>query len=311
MSTLATRENAPPGARRRFHFSLASQEALAAYVFLIPFFVLFFIFIGRSILYSVYMSFYDWVVLAKVHHYIGIKNYQELFGDPLWWLALKNTLIFAVFTVIGTTVVALGAAMALVQPIKARTFFRALFYAPSILSVSVVAIIWGWLMDTDFGVINYALRLIGLPKISWLGDANVVLFSLSLVTIWWTFGFPMLIFMAGLQNIPDALYEAARIDGAGNWQLFRFITVPMLRPTILFVTVTGFISHIQVFGQPYIMTNGGGPGQASYTVIIYLYQAAWRYFRVGFGSAVAVAIAVVMVAFTLIQFRFFGREADT
>ncbi len=311
MSSLARPDAPRVSAGRRFQFSLRSQEAVAAYLFLTPFLVLFLIFIGRAVVYSVYMSFFDWVVLAKVHPFIGLKNYQELFGDSLWWLALRNTLIFAVVTVIGSTVLALAAAMALIRPIRARTFFRALFYAPSILSVSVVAIIWGWLMDTDFGVLNYGLRLLGLPKVSWLGDANVVLFSLSLVTIWWTFGFPMLIFMAGLQNIPDTLYEAARIDGAGRWQLFRFITVPMLRPTILFVTVTGFIAHIQVFGQPYIMTAGGGPGQASYTVIIYLYQAAWRYFRMGFGSAVAVAIAAIMILFTLIQFRFFGREADT
>ncbi len=309
MSSIASRENVQSLLKGRRWSTLRRQEAFAGYLFLVPFFALFIIFVARAIGYSVYMSFFDWVVLAKNHPYIGIKNYQEVLGDSLWWQALKNTLIFAVFTVAGSTVLALGAALALIQRIRGQTFFRALFYAPSVLSVSVVAIVWGWLMDTDFGVINYGLRMIGLPKISWLGDANVVLFSLSLVTIWWTFGFPMLIFMAGLQNIPDTLYEAARIDGANSWQVFRFITLPMLRPTILFVTVTGFISHIQVFGQPYIMTNGG-PGTASYTVIIYLYQAAWRYFRMGFGSAVAVCIAVVMVAFTLIQFRFLGGEAD-
>lgn len=306
----ARRERLVSVIKRRNWSTLRSQEAVAAYVLLLPFFALFAIFIARAVGYSVYMSFFRWAVLAKSHPFIGVKNYQELLGDPVWWLALKNTLIFAVVTVAGSTVLALGSALALVRPIKGQTFFRAVFYAPSVLSVAVVAIIWGWLMDTDFGVINYGLRMIGLPKISWLGDAHIVLFSLSLVTIWWTFGFPMLIFMAGLQNIPDYLYEAARIDGANSWQVFRYVTLPMLRPTILFVTVTGFIAHIQVFGQPYIMANGGGPGQASYTVIIYLYQAAWRYFRMGFGSAVAVSIAVVMIIFTLVQFRFLGREAD-
>ncbi len=309
MSLAADQESALSTPKRRNWLSLRNQEAIAGYLFLVPFFTLFIIFVARAIGYSVYMSFYNWVVLSPNHTYIGLKNYQEVLTDSLWWQSLKNTLIFAVFTVVGSTVLALGCALALVRPLRGQTFFRALFYAPSVLSVGVVAIIWGWLMDTDFGVINYGLRLFGLPKISWLGDSNAVLFSLSLVTIWWTFGFPMLIFMAGLQNIPDMLVEAARIDGANSWQVFRYITLPLLRPTILFVTVTGFISHIQVFGQPYIMTNGG-PGTASYTVIIYLYQAAWRYFRVGFGSAIAVIIAVVMVTFTLIQFRFFGREAD-
>lgn len=167
-------------------------------------------------------------------------------------------------------------------------------------------------MDNQFGVINYALTQLGMSKINWLGDADIIIPSLSLATIWWTFGFPMLIFLAGLQTIPDMLYEAGKIDGTNNWQAFRYITLPLLRPTILFVTVTGFISHIQVFGQPYIMppSGAGGPGTASYTVIIYLYQTAWRYFRMGYGSAIAVGLTVVMMILTLIQFWFFGRNAE-
>jgi multiple sugar transport system permease protein len=146
--------------------------------------------------------------------------------------------------------------------------------------------------------------------VNWLGDANVVLISLSLTTIWWTFGLPMLIILAGLQNIPEPLYEAARIDGANRWQLFRHITLPLLRPTLLFVTVTGFISHLQVFGQPYIMpsTGAGGPGTASYTVILYLWQMALRPLRMGYGSAVAVSLAILIILFTLVQFRLLGRQ---
>lgn len=300
------------GRFRRRWTSARRREALAAYLFLVPFFLFFLVFVARAVYQSVYMSFFDWEILRPAKPFIGLDNYQELLGDALWWSSLRNTMIFAIITVIGSSVLALGCALGVNQSVRGQTFFRALFYAPSILSVAVVAIIWGWMMDTQFGILNYGLSLIGLPKVNWLGDANTVLFSLSIATIWWTFGFPMLIFLAGLQTIPDTLYEAARIDGAGTWQIFRFITLPLLQPTILFVTVTGFISHFQVFGQPYIMppSGAGGPGTASYTVIIYLFQTAWRYYRMGYGSAIAVGLTVVMVTLTLIQFRLFGRRVE-
>ena len=134
--------------------------------------------------------------------------------------------------------------------------------------------------------------------------------ALSLATIWWTFGFPMLIFIAGLQGIPEDFYEAAKIDGANGWQQFLYITLPLLRPTILFVTVTGVIGHFQVFGQPYIISGGGGPGRSSWTVIIYLYNQAWVAFRMGYGAAVAVAIAIIMAVITTFQFLLISRRVD-
>lgn len=285
------------------------REALIAYAFLIPFTVFFAVFILKGVIYGVQLSFYDWNILKPVHPYLGLKNFQELLNDQLWWTSLQNTFLFALMTVIGTTIVALATALAVNQRVRGRDFFRAVFYAPGLFSVGVVGIVWQWMLDTQFGVVNYGLKLLGLPTVSWLGDAHIVLFSLSLTTIWWGFGFPMLIFLAGLQNIPETLYEAARIDGANRRQVFRYITLPLLRPTVLFVTVTGFIAHFQVFGQPYIMT-GGGPGQASYTVIIYLYNVAWRYLRAGYGSAIAVALALIMIGITLLQFLFFGRRAE-
>ncbi|MHB8626914.1 MAG: carbohydrate ABC transporter permease [Aggregatilineales bacterium] len=303
-------ENASVGPRIRRRWSPSRRrEALIAYAFLTPFIIFFAAFILKGVIYGVQLSFYNWNILAPVHKYLGLGNFQELLNDKLWWTSLENTILFAVMTVAGTTVVALATALAVNQRVRGRDFFRAVFYAPGLFSVGVTGIIWQWMLDTQFGVINYGLKLLGLPTVSWLGDAHVVLFSLSLTTIWWGFGFPMLIFLAGLQNIPDTLYEAARIDGANRRQVFRFITLPLLRPTILFVTVTGFIAHFQVFGQSYIMT-GGGPGTASYTVIIYLFQVAWRYLRAGYGSAIAVALALIMIAITVVQFVFFGRRAD-
>jgi multiple sugar transport system permease protein len=296
-------------AQRTFQVRLRTREAFFAYLFLAPFMIFFSVFVIRAVISAVGMSFYDWQVLKPVHPYIGLHNYQELFSDYVWWLSLRNTIIFAVMTVAGTTIVALLCAVSVNQPIRGQGFFRVLLYMPTLLSVGVVGLTWVWLLNTQFGVINYGLSFIGIKPINWLGDENLVLPALSLTTIWWGFGFPMLIFIAGLQSIPEQLYEAARIDGGNGWQLFRFITVPLLRPTILFVTVTGFISHFQVFGQPFIMTTGG-PGRASYTVIYYLYEIAWRAFRMGYGSAVAITLAVIVAVFTLVQFKLIGRRVE-
>lgn len=296
-------------ATRSFQMRLRSREAVIAYLFLAPFLIFFTVFVLRGIVYAVQMSFHDYQILSPNRPFIGISNYRELFADSVWWLALKNTVIFALLTVIGTSIVALLAAVAVNRPMRGANFFRVLLYMPSLLSVGVVGLTWVWLLNSQFGIINYGLSFFGIQPINWLGDENLVIPALSLTTIWWGFGFPMLLFIAGLQNIPEQLYEAARIDGASGRQLFRFITLPLLRPTILFVTVTGFISHFQVFGQPYIMTRGG-PGRASYTAIFYLYQAVWAAFpaRMGYGAAIAITMAAIIVFFTAIQFFFLGRR---
>jgi len=295
------RERWTPGRRR---------EAIAAYLFLAPFLFFFLIFVVRAVIQGVNVSFYDWNVLAKSHDWIGLKNFEALLSDPLWWTSLRNTAIFAVLTVGGTTIVALTAALAVNQPIRARDFFRIVFYAPGVLSVGVVGIIWNWMLDREFGVVNYGLSLFGISKVSWLSSADLVLPSLSLVTIWWGFGFPMLLFLAGMQAIPEQIYEAARIDGANARRMFFNITLPLLRPTLLFVTVTQFIAQFQVFGQPLFITNGG-PGQASTTVIMYLYQQAVRYLHAGYASAIAIGLAIIMITLTLLQFIFIGRRGES
>lgn len=290
--------------------SLKTREAIAAYTFLAPFLIFFAIFFVRATIASVEMSFYDWRLLRPTRPYIGIQNYLELFDDPIWWSSVVHTLYFTAMTVVGTSVVGLAAALAVTRPIHGRGFFRVLLYIPQLMSVGAVGLIWNWLWSGQFGVINYLLSFFGVRPINWLGEPDLVLPVLSFTTIWWTFGFPMLIYIAGIQGIPEHLYEAARIDGASGWQSFRYITLPLLRPTILFVTVTGVIGHFQVFGQPYIITGGGGPGRSSWTVIIYLYQQAWVAFRMGFGAAVAVVIAIIMAIITTFQFKIISRPVE-
>lgn len=289
--------------------SLRMREVIAAYCFIAPFLIFFSIFVVRAVVLATRMSFYEWKILPPTQIYIGFANFIELFNDEVWWVALQNTIVFTILTVVGTTIIALIAALALTQPVKGKGFFQVLLYTPSLLSVGAVGLIWTWLLNTQFGVINYLLSFVHLGPYNWLGDPHLVVPALSLTTIWWGFGFPMLIFIAGLGGIPDQLYEAARIDGASGYQIFFNITLPLLRPTILFVTVTGVISHFQVYGQPFIMT-GGGPGRSSYTVILYLYEIAWRSFRMGYGAAVAVAIAVIMAVMTSVQFIFFNQRVE-
>ncbi len=301
----------PKPARRLLPFtlSLRSKEAIAAYIFLLPFILFFSVFVVRAVISAVQVSFYEWQLLRPNKIYIELDNYVELFKDDVWWEAVKNTVVFAAMTVTGTTLVAMFSAIAVTQPGPGRGFFRVLLYMPSLMSVGAVGLIWVWLLNSQFGVINYGLSFLGIRPINWLGEEGLVLPALSLTTIWWGFGFPMLIFIAGLQGIPETLYEAARIDGASPRQLFFHITLPLLRPTILFVTVTGLISHFQVYGQPLIMT-AGGPGRASYTVIFYLWEVAYRAFRMGYGSAVAVTLAGIIAVGTAIQFYFIGRRVE-
>lgn len=299
--------------QKRFPFSspsLKTREAIVAYLFLAPFLIFFSVFFVRATVESLRISFFDWRLLRPAIPFVGVDNYVDLLTDKIWWASVGHTFYFAAMTVLGTTLVGLAAAIAATKPVRGQGFFRVLFYVPQLMSVGAIALIWNWLLSGQFGIINYFLSFFGISPVNWLGDPNLVLPALSMATIWWTFGFPMLIFIAGLQGIPEQLYEAAKIDGANAWQSFTSITLPLLRPTILFVTVTGVIAHFQVFGQPYIISNGGGPGRASWTVIIYLYNQAWVAFRMGYGAAVAVAIAVIMATITGVQFLTISRRVE-
>jgi multiple sugar transport system permease protein len=307
MNTASTYPNGK-GAKRRPGTWRTWRWTLGNYLFILPFLFFFLTFTFGPILYSFYMSLHDWRVLAQEQPFIGLQNYRNLLRDDLWWTTLQNTLYFAFLTAVVNSIFALLVAIAVNQPIRGRDFYRFVFYAPVVLSVAVLGVMGVWLLNTQFGIVNFFLVWMGFQPVRWLADPNLVIPSLSMMTVWWGFGFPMLIYIAGLQGIPEHLYEAARIDGANGLRLLRHITLPLMAPSIFFVAVTQLIAHFQVFGQPYIMT-GGGPGRASYTTIMYLYQTAWRYFRMGYGTSIAVGLAVVILIFTLIQFRVFGRRS--
>ena len=307
MSANIPAQGATIGSRNRWK---ELRKQLPNYLFVLPHFFFFSIFILYPIVRGLQISLFDWKIMLKTQKFIGLANYVALYKDTVFWESMRNTGYFMILTVIMNITIALLVASAIKHSFTGSNVLRVLFYAPGILSVSVLGIIGIRVWDTQVGIINYFFTtLLHFSRISWLGNPDLVIPSLAVTTVWWTFGFPMLVFLAGLQNIPETIYEAAKIDGASPIQSFFFITIPLIMPTMLFVTVTQFIAHMQVFAQPYIIT-AGGPGNKSRTAMMYLYETAWKYFRFGYASAIAVVMAVVMIIVTIILFSIMRRRTD-
>jgi multiple sugar transport system permease protein len=306
----AAPNRAPSAARSRRWKTLRDQ--LPNYLFILPHFVLFALFLLYPIFRGLQLSLFDWKIMLPdtKQNFIGMANYEALLKDKVFWEVLRNTIWFMILTVIINVSLALVVASGLKHRFAGSDLLRVLFYAPGILSVSVLGIIGIRIWEPQLGIINYYVtNMLGGPRINWISDPTLIIPVLSVTTVWWTFGFPMLVFIAGLNGIPEHLYEAAKIDGAGVFKSFRHITVPLIMPTMLFVVVTQFIAHMQVFAQPYIIT-GGGPGNASRSVVQYLYETAWKYFRYGYASAISVALAIIMIAVTLILFSIMRRRTE-
>ena len=292
------------------------RALLAAAPFLLPYLTLFAIFLVGPLVYGFYLSLHEWHLLAPDKKFVGLANYGAIAQDDLFRLALSNTAWYVLLAVPLGNLVSLLLAIGLNSRIRGETFFKVAFYLPTVLSVAVVAVLWRWMYNTEFGIINYYLGRIGdflhlpLEPIPWLRDPRLALNSFVILSVWWGAGGGMLIYLAGLRAIPETYYEAAVLDGAGPWKRFRFVTWPLLRPTTLFNLVVGLIGAFQLFGIPLIMTNGG-PSWGTLTVVLYMYQTGFSLFKMGYGCAVAYTLFVVVLVITVAQFRLLAfREED-
>ncbi len=286
------------------------REAIDAYSMLLPTILGVAIFFAIPLGISFYLSFTD-SRLFGTPNFIGFDNYLRVLRDPLFYRALGNTAIFSLIVLVFSTVPALFFAILLNEQIRGRAFFRALFFIPVVASVVGVSLLWRYLLNYDFGFVNYALSLLGLPRVEWLTSTNTALFSVIVVFAWKTIGYNMVIFLAGLQGIPSQLYEAASIDGAGRWRQFLYITVPMLSPTSFFILVTTLINCLQVFDVPYALgwtrSNTAGPADSMLTVVLHLYREGFIKFNMGYASAIAWVLFVMIMVITFVQFRMSNR----
>ena len=282
---------------------MARQEAVAGYVFILPTILLYLCLTIIPIIVTFSLSFMDYD-LAKPSTFIGFDNYIKLFQDSRLGQVALNTVLFALMSVVGN--VGIGLLLAVIlnrkMPKFFVNFFRFSFFLPVVIGYVYVSIVWSNLYSTDTGVFNYFLSLLGLEKVGWLTNKSIVLFSIILMDIWKNAGFFMVIFLAGLQNIPAQYYEAAQIDGANRFRLFRHITLPLLSPTMFFNVIWCSINALQVFDAVYILTQGG-PGDASRSIVVYIYESAFQKFNLGYASATSVILFLAIGLLTLIQFR--------
>lgn len=287
------------------------RKEWTAYLFLSPALILFAIFTVFAVIYSFYLSFHEWNILEDFRPFVGLENYARLLEDQRFHRAVLNTLYYTAGSVPLTMLAGLSIALLLNNKIHLRGVFRTLYYIPTITPLVVSAIIWKWVYQGDYGLLNYYLMQLGIIKepLLWLADPNLAMPSVILMSIWGGAGYHMVIYLAGLQSIPEDYYDAAKVDGANSFQRLFYITIPLLKPTTLFLFITSVIGSFQVFTQIYIMTSGG-PLNRTTTIGYYLYEKAFRHFDMGYASAMAYALFGMIFIFTLFQLRVMRQEVQ-
>lgn len=277
------------------------------YLYILPTFFFLFIFTHYPILKTFHLSLYKWNLATPKKEFVGLANYAQAWSAPLFWQVLGNNVLFALGTAPLSLGLALGLALLINQKIRGMAFYRAALFYPTMIPMAAAAMIWLWILTPNYGLMNYYGRFLGLPDIHWLGHSRLSLWALVLVGVWKRVGYYMVIFLAGLQVIPDYLYEAAVIEGANPWHRFWRVTFPLLSPTTFFVAIMAVIDSFQAIDQVYLMT-GGGPGNATNLFIFYIYQNAFRFFDIGYASAVSAILFLILLGLTILAFRMLHRR---
>ncbi|HYD27150.1 sugar ABC transporter permease [Brevundimonas sp.] len=283
----------------------ARARERAAWGFVAPALIAIGVFFAIPVFAALLLSLTDFDIYALADlgnvRFVGLQNYERLFANPLFWGAMKNTGLFAVLGVPLSIAASLAAAVILnARVVKWRPLWRVMFFAPYVTTLVATAVLWNYLLHTRYGVINWAISSVGLPPVDWLGQPETSIPAILMFVVWKIFGYNMLIFLAVLQTVPDDLYEAARIDGAGAWKRFVHVTLPAIAPTLLLVSIISVAGFFQLFAEPYVMTQGG-PAQSTVTVLYFMYEEGFKWWNLGSASAVAFILFVCILAVTLVQ----------
>jgi multiple sugar transport system permease protein len=265
--------------------------------------IFFFVPVAAALLLS--LSDFDIYAIASRANlrFVGVENYVRLLREPLFWVAARNTAYFVVVAGPLSIAVSLAAAVLITSRTpRVAAFFRVVYFLPVVTTLVAVAVVWRYLYHPRYGLLNYGLSILGVGPIDWLGDPRWAMPAIILMVIWKNFGFNMLIFIAGLQSIPASLFEAASIDGARAWHQFRYVTLPMLAPTFLFVGVLTTIGYFQLFAEPYVMTEGG-PADSTLSIVLLMYQQGFRWWNMGYAAAVAFVLFAIILSLTLVTLR--------
>ncbi|MFB6075286.1 MAG: carbohydrate ABC transporter permease [Haloarculaceae archaeon] len=291
-------------------FGLTDPDSeISWYLLVFPKVVLFLFLLILPFLGLVWISLHEWGPLAATKPFVGLDNYVRLLTDSTFHKALINTASYSASLLLFDVPIALGLALLLDMNLRGTRFYSAAIFLPVVTSWVVVSLIWTWLYQPDYGMINSFLQGVGLPTLEWLNSRHTALASISIMSIWKHVGFNMVIFLAGLKGIPNQYYEAAAIDGADRWQRFRNITLPLLKPTSFLVVLVTMIFSFRLFAQVYVMT-GGGPVHSSTSIVYYLWQQGFKQFNMGYASAIAVVLFVIVFALSLIQNRYAGDDVE-
>ncbi len=289
------------------------RASLVAWTFVGPALAVLLVFFGLPVLAALLLSLSDFDLYALADwdnlRFVGLDNYAELLQTPLFWKSLGNTFYFVLIGVPLSIAASLGAALLLNAPVtRFRAFFRTALFAPVVTTLVAVAVIWRYLFHTSYGLVNWALGHVGIAPVDWLGDPAWAMPTIILLAVWKNFGYNMVIFLAGLQAIPPDLYEAARIDGASRWRQFRHITLPMLGPVLMVVSVITVAGYFQLFAEPYVMTRGD-PLQSTVSVLYFMFEEGFRWWNLGRASAVAFLLFLIIFSVTALMLRL-GRRKE-
>lgn len=282
-------------------------------LFLAPALTVLLVFFFLPILAMLVLSFTDFDIYGLADagntRFTGWDNYRRLFDEPLFWRALVNTIYFVGVGGPLTVVVSLAGALLVSSKLtRLRGLWRTIYFAPVVTTLVAVAVVWRYLYHTRYGMINQALGWLGIGPVDWLGDARWAMLAIIFLAVWKNFGYNLVIFVVGLQNIPEEMYDAARIDGAGPWHTFWNIKLPLLAPTFFFVGITTMIGYFQLFAEPYVMTQGG-PLHSTYSLVMFMYEEGFRWWRIGYASSIAVVLFLIILAATMVQIRVQPSEA--